>query len=95
MTFGGTINLFDIGVRYLVETHMTVFTLQFAVNGSRKFFIVDIKNPFGPAFVVSSDAGISMAQQTIFGVGHGICSKGHTVGQQQKKKEKNTGYKGV
>jgi hypothetical protein len=47
---------------------MTIFTLQFAVNGSGKFFIVDIKNPFGPALIISSDAGIAMAQQTIFRV---------------------------
>ena len=72
MAFGGTINLFDIGVRYLIEADMTVFTLQFAVNGSGKFFIVDIKNPFGSALIVSADAGIAMAQQTIFRVGNGV-----------------------
>jgi len=89
MACGGTINLFDIGVRYLIEADMTIFTLQFAVNGSGKFFIIDIKNPFGPAFVIPSDTGIAMAQQAIFRVGKGICSQGHTARQQQKKSGKN------
>jgi hypothetical protein len=95
VAFGGTIYLFDIGVRYLVEADMTIFTLQLAVNGSGKFFIVDIKNPFDPALIISSDAGIAMAQQTIFSVGNGICSKGHTARQQQKKNRKKTGCKGI
>ena len=76
MAFGGTINLFDIGVRYLVEADMTIFTPQFAVDGGGKFFVVDIKDPFGSGFIIPADAGISMAQQTIFRVGNGICSQG-------------------
>ena len=94
MTFGGTVDLFDIGVRYFIKADMTIFTFQFAMNGSGIFFVVDIKNSFGPAFIISSDAGISMAQQTVSRVGDGICSKGHCNRQQQKKKCINTYLKG-
>jgi hypothetical protein len=84
VTFGGTINLLNIGVRYFIEADMTIFTLQFAVNGAGKLLIVDVKNPFGPAFIISSDAGISMAQQTVFRVGNSIGPKRRTGRQQQQ-----------
>ena len=83
MAFGGAINLLDIRVGNLVEADMAVFALQFAVNGGGKFFIVDIKNPFGPAFIISSDAGIPVAQQTILRIGYGIGTQGHAGRQQQ------------
>lgn len=94
MAFGGTINLFDIGVRDFIEADMTIFTFQFAMNGSGKLFIVDVKNPFGPVFIISSDAGISMAQQAVFRVGNGICSIGHSKSQQPKKECINSNVKG-
>ena len=94
VAFGGTINLGDIGVRDFIEADMTIFTFQFAVNGSGIFFVVDIKNSFDPAFIKSSDAGISMAQQTVSRVGNGIGSKGHPNRQQQKKECIKTNLKG-
>lgn len=84
VAFGGTINFLDIGVRDFIEADMTIFTFQFAVNRAGKLFIVDVKNPFGPAFIKSSDAGISMAQQAVFRVGKGVGSEGRDAGQQQK-----------
>jgi len=82
VALGGTINLLDIGVRNFVEADMTIFAFQLAMNGSGKLFIVDIKNPFSPGFIISSNAGVSVAQQTILRVGKGIGSKGHTKSQQ-------------
>jgi hypothetical protein len=83
MAFGSAINLLDIRVGYLVEADMAVFALQLAVNGGGKFFVIDIKKPFGPAFIISSDAGIPVAQQTILCIGYGIGSHGHAGRQQQ------------
>jgi hypothetical protein len=94
MAFGGTIHLVDIGVRDFVEADMAILTFQLTVNGTGILLVVDIKNSFGPAFIVSSDAGISMTQQTVFRVGNGIGSKDRTGKQQQKKHGINTGYKG-
>ena len=85
VAFGGTIHFLDVGVRDFIEADMTIFTFQFAVNGAGKLFIVDVKNPFGPAFIIPADAGISMAQQAVFRVGNGICSEGRTPRQQQQK----------
>jgi hypothetical protein len=84
VTFGGTVDLLNIGVRYFIEADMTIFALQFAVNGAGKLLIVDVKNPFGPAFIISSDAGIAVAQQAIFRVGNRIGPKSRTGRQQQK-----------
>jgi hypothetical protein len=74
---------------------MTILTFQFAMNGAGKLPIVDIKNSFGPAFIISSDAGISVAQQAVFRIGNGICSKGRTKIQQQQKQRIKTNFKGV
>jgi hypothetical protein len=84
VAFGGAINLFNVGVRDFVEADMAIFTFQFAVNGAGILLIVDVENPFGPAFIIPSDAGIAMAQQAVFRVGNGIGSEGQPAGQQQK-----------
>ena len=94
MACGGTINLFDIGVRYFIEADMAILTFQFSVNGSGILLVVDIKNSFGPAFIISSDAGISMAQQAIFRIGNSIGSRDRIGGEQQKKHGIKTEYKG-
>jgi hypothetical protein len=65
VALGGAINFFDIGVGYFVQTHVTVFACQFAMNRGGKFLVINIKNPLGSFFVVSADAGIAMAQQAI------------------------------
>ncbi len=95
MAFGGTINFLNVGMRYFIEADMTILTFQFAMNGAGKLPIVDIKNSFGAGFIISSDAGISVAQQAVFRVGNGICSKGHTKIQQQQKQRINANFNGV
>jgi hypothetical protein len=95
VALGGTINLLDIGVRNFVEADMTIFTFQLAMNGAGKLFIVDVKNSFGPAFIISSDAGITVAQQAISRVRYGIGSEGNTKRQQQKKNRINASFKNV
>ena len=74
MAFGGAINLLDIRVRYFIETDMTIFAFQFTVNGPGKLFTIDIKDPFDSALIISSHAGIAMAQQTVFRIRDGIGS---------------------
>jgi hypothetical protein len=92
MAFGGTINLLDIRVRNFIETDMTILAFQFAMNGSGKFFAIDIKNPFDAALIESSHTGIAMAQQTVFRIRNGIGSRSRAGRQNQKKNAPEAGY---
>ena len=62
MALGGAIDLFDIGMRDLIESDMAVFAPQLSMHRMGKTVFVDVKDSLVPLLIVAPHTGVAVTK---------------------------------